>query len=156
MTREEAISIMSVIVHMLEPQYDTDRIEDAVEMAIKALEQESKLLQALEQEKGAYNALVKNIQCTDCISRQAAIRIAEQGQIQGYEWQFKELSALPSVKPQEPKTGHWVELPTHESQSGLPWYECSECNSERCIAVLRDFKYCPNCGAKMAESEVGE
>lgn len=50
-------------------------------------------------------------------------------------------------------TGHWIELPTHESQSGLPWYECSECNSERCIAVLRDFKYCPNCGAKMTESE---
>lgn len=40
MTREEAINIMNVIVHMLEPQYDTDRIEDAVEMAIKALEQE--------------------------------------------------------------------------------------------------------------------
>ena len=39
MTREEAISIMNVIVHMLEPQYDTDRIEDAVEMAIKALDQ---------------------------------------------------------------------------------------------------------------------
>jgi hypothetical protein len=38
MTREEAISIMNVIVHMLEPQYDTDRIEDAVETAIKALE----------------------------------------------------------------------------------------------------------------------
>ena len=41
MTREDAISIMNVIVHMLEPQYDTDRIEDAVEIAIKALEQES-------------------------------------------------------------------------------------------------------------------
>lgn len=40
----------------------------------------------------------------DCINRQAAIRIAEQGQIQGYEWQFKELIKLPSVKPQEPKT----------------------------------------------------
>ena len=40
MTRDEAISIMNVIVHMLEPQYDTDRIEEAVEMAIKALEQQ--------------------------------------------------------------------------------------------------------------------
>lgn len=38
MTIDEAISIMNVIVHMLEPQYDTDRIEDAVDMAIKALE----------------------------------------------------------------------------------------------------------------------
>lgn len=40
MTREDAISIMNVIVHMLEPQYDTGRIEDAVEMAIDALKQE--------------------------------------------------------------------------------------------------------------------
>lgn len=40
MTREEAISIMNVIIHMLEPQYDNDRVEEAVDMAIKALEQE--------------------------------------------------------------------------------------------------------------------
>ena len=44
MTREEAISIMNVIVHMLEPQYDTDRIEDAVDMAIKALEQNERMV----------------------------------------------------------------------------------------------------------------
>ena len=143
MTREEAISIMSVIVHMLEPQYDTDRIEDAVEMAIKALS---------EQEP-----------CEDAISRQAAIDGADviiARDTSGNNDVVKAMTAwksyvegLPSVNPQEPKTGYWVELPTHESQSGLPWYECSECNSERCIAVLRDFKYCPNCGAKMAESE---
>ena len=35
----------------------------------------------------------------DCISRAEAIRIAEQGQIQGYEWQFKKLCNLPSVTP---------------------------------------------------------
>lgn len=40
MTIDESISIMNVIVHMLEPQYDTDRIEEAVEMAIKALKQQ--------------------------------------------------------------------------------------------------------------------
>ena len=40
MTREEAINIMNVIIHMLEPQYDNDRVEEAVDMAIKALEQE--------------------------------------------------------------------------------------------------------------------
>ena len=39
MTREDAISILNVIVHMLESKYDTDRVEDAVDMAIKALEQ---------------------------------------------------------------------------------------------------------------------
>jgi uncharacterized OB-fold protein len=42
MTSEEAINIMKVIVHMLEEKYDTDRVEDAVDMAIKALEQEPK------------------------------------------------------------------------------------------------------------------
>ncbi len=40
MTREDAISILNVIVHMLEPKYDTDRVEEAFDMAFKALEQE--------------------------------------------------------------------------------------------------------------------
>jgi hypothetical protein len=35
----------------------------------------------------------------DCISREEAIRVAEQGQIQGYEWEFKKLCNLPSVTP---------------------------------------------------------
>lgn len=35
--------------------------------------------------------------CEDAISREDAIRLAEQGQIQGYEWQFKKLCNLPSV-----------------------------------------------------------
>ena len=33
----------------------------------------------------------------DCIDREEAIRIAEQGQIQGFEWQFKKLCDLPPV-----------------------------------------------------------
>ena len=52
MTREEAINIMKVIVHMLEEKYDTDRVEDAVDMAIEALSIEP---------------------CEDCISRKEAI-----------------------------------------------------------------------------------
>ena len=47
MSREEAISIMNVIVHMLEPQYDTDRIEDALEMAIQSLTAISELSKSL-------------------------------------------------------------------------------------------------------------
>ena len=35
----------------------------------------------------------------DCISRQEAIRLAEQGQVQGFEWQIKKLMTLPSVAP---------------------------------------------------------
>lgn len=37
---------------------------------------------------------------TDLISRQDAIRLAEQGQIQGFEWQFKKLCTLPSAEPE--------------------------------------------------------
>ena len=90
MTREEAISIMNVIVHMLEPQYDTDRIEDAVEMAIKALEQEPR---------------------EDAISRQAVldgidtyINKAQSTGTQDDFYSFAELvvKELPSVTPQEP------------------------------------------------------
>ena len=44
MTYEEAISIMNVIIYMLEPQYDTERVEDAVEMSIRAL----KMMQGIE------------------------------------------------------------------------------------------------------------
>ena len=39
--------------------------------------------------------------CEDAISRQAAIRLAEQGQVQGFEWQFKELVKLPSVSTEK-------------------------------------------------------
>ena len=39
----------------------------------------------------------------DLISRQDAIRLAEQGQIQGFEWQFKKLCELPSAEPERKK-----------------------------------------------------
>lgn len=48
-----------------------------------------------------YKRLKERELCEDAVSRQAVIRIAEQGQVQGYEWQFKELNKLPSVNPQE-------------------------------------------------------
>ncbi len=35
----------------------------------------------------------------DCIRREEVIRIAEQGQIQGFEWQIRKLCTLPSVTP---------------------------------------------------------
>ena len=35
----------------------------------------------------------------DCVSRQEVIRIAEQGQVQGFEWQIKKLMTLPPVTP---------------------------------------------------------
>lgn len=60
-----------------------------------------------DEKKSAITSLINGVPSIqpvmgDLISRQDAIRIAEQGQIQGYEWQFKQLTALPSV------TGKWI------------------------------------------------
>lgn len=46
----------------------------------------------------------------DIIYREDAIRLAKQGQIQGFEWQFKKLCELPSAQP-EWRIGEWIEKP---------------------------------------------
>lgn len=61
--------------------------------------------------------------CEDAISREEAIRVAEQGQIQGYEWQFKKLFDLPSVTP-------WSD-----------WIPVSEKLPEPLTAVLLTVRY---------------
>ena len=86
--------------------------------------------------------------CEDAISRQAAIRLAEQGQIQGFEWQFKKLCTLPPVTTQQ-KVGRWIE------SNGVGMFVCSVCNESfypmpTCMGKPL-MKYCPNCGTKMEE-----
>ena len=55
---------------------------------------------------------------------------------------------------QEPKTGHWIERIERDDwdDSEEVWYECNQCH----LVSERASNYCPNCGAKMAESEVQE
>ena len=62
---------------------------------------------------------------------------------------LKELmnKAVLTVTPQEPKTGHWIDI------NGI-YAECSNCNEE--IYITGDFKFCPNCGAKMVEPQESE
>lgn len=84
----------------------------------------------------------------DCISRQEAIRIAEQGQIQGYIWQFKKLCNLPPVEP-ERKTGKWICECDAEGE-GDNLYRCEKCNVRVAGRPPYDIpNYCPKCGAKM-------
>ena len=64
------------------------------------------------------------------------------------------IGELPSVNPQEPKTGHWIEVLDEEgfidgNPMKLYHYECSECRCED--ANLGTNNYCPNCGARMVE-----
>lgn len=88
---------------------------------------------------------------TDYIRREDAIRLAEQGQVQGFPWQFQMLVRLPPTDVVEVKHGEWMSVPEVWGSFDIQYY-CSECgkdaiinNSER--YVLSD--YCPHCGAIM-------
>ena len=96
--------------------------------------------------------------CEDTISRQAVLDIIEDKIKYGLaqldpdeiiaisQYYHMEVEKLPSVKPQEPKTGHWID---HNNGA----ISCSYCHTW----FNKDDRYsymnhCPNCGAKM-ESE---
>ena len=52
---------------------------------------------------------------------------------------------LPSVNPQEPKTGHWT-FTTHYARR---YRICPFCNVEREDDRSTRWNFCPNCGADM-------
>jgi len=56
------------------------------------------------------------------------------------------------TKSQEPKTGHWIDM-----TSGYAFNDkCSECGYIVHIQFINEYKYCPNCGAKMFEPQESE
>lgn len=67
------------------------------------------------------------------------------------------IEQLPFVKPQEPKTGHWM-IDEDSTDRFFATYECSCCKRAIIIphdamkAVYKDYPYC-HCGAKMQEGE---
>lgn len=123
MTKEEALKILDTIPTISEQV-------DALEMAIEALEQEP---------------------CEDAISRQAVIDSLHSKFADGFDsdrwWNSMSvlyaINKVPSVSTK--KTGRWEKLSVG--------YGCSECSLCTNIHGIRDFKYCPNCGAKMEVEE---
>ncbi|MBQ1294362.1 MAG: hypothetical protein IIY21_10010 [Clostridiales bacterium] len=63
-------------------------------------------------------------------------------------YQFIEMAI--KALSQEPKTGKWI---VHEKPHGIRYLECSYCNIWYLNEHLIRNSYCPNCGAKMQESE---
>ena len=127
MTLDDAINILKQYVDYDNPDVpDFYTMEEAIKVIIKALEQEP---------------------CEDAISRQAVMDCFKKWQpyMATRLWDFEqELSALPSVQPQEPKTGHWID---NKARTNL-------CNCSECGALSKAYsKYCPNCGAKMKEGD---
>lgn len=108
----------------------------------------------------------KNDLGVDCISRKAAEDITWQDPSYTDPLNIltevrDKIRELPSVTPQEPKTGHWISHREHCENlglipSGLGAYKwCSNCD---CGIDVREwhrnhYNYCPNCGADMREVE---
>ena len=105
------------------------------------------LIEALEQQP-----------CEDCISRQAVLEGIAEWVADGYADSEADISYisslvthLPSVTPKG-KTGAWV--PIDEEPHEV--YECNACGWLLYDEDRTDFKYCPNCGAKMVEPQESE
>ena len=120
--------------------------------------------------------LLEQQSCDDAISRQDALRAfmyATNGERLPdyncdnypvtYDLRYikKTLRALPPVTPQ-PKTGHWIIKDSKEQGYDIggvkTWYiqiKCSECGFIKTAIEghTGQYHYCPNCGAKMQETE---
>lgn len=94
--------------------------------------------------------------CEDAISRQAVLDVTERELFKGDA--ISEIEKLPSVTPKQ-KVGHW-EWVQYDYNPKLGNWHCSEC---RCIVAecveaekrggIPLYKYCPQCGAKMEDTE---
>ena len=76
-----------------------------------------------------------------------------------------ELNELPSVNPQEPKMGHWIDKDGKEQGYDIAgiktWYiqiMCSECGFIKTAIEghTGQYHYCPNCGCRMFEPQESE
>ena len=151
MTREEAKEVF-LNRGFIDGIYDGDKWREACVVISKWLEQEP---------------TTKNDLGVDCISR-ADVKAKKIYSHERHEYvvPVAEIDWLPSVTPQEPKTGHWVE---EKVNGGGRRVFCSECGSAPPFeyvstgdvysasgyGVINKTKYCPNCGAKMQEVEDG-
>lgn len=114
-----------------------------------------------------YKRFLEQKTCEDDISRQAVLEMAyDMSEIDGEHFtkpwmvvDVEDIQKLPSVNPQEPKTGNW-EYVQYDYNPRLGNWHCSEC---RCVIVacvdkneksgIPLYKYCPNCGARMVEQQ---
>ena len=119
--------------------------------ARKMYQAAAKALEAAQPELGTNLAEVG----TECISRQAVIDLLKQMRKDGdmIPWEGKDVFArirkLPSAQPERRK-GKWH----RRFYPQIEMMVCSECQEEFSYDAetgIRDYNYCPNCGAKMEE-----
>lgn len=124
MTKEQSIKWLKDMLKNFDlPQ---EQYQIALEMAIKALEQEP---------------------CEDCISREQVFKC--------FTWTntkdevYRRIQELPPVTPQ-PKMGRW-EYVQYDNNPNIGNWHCSECRGicTEMHSIEDAYNYCPNCGAKM-------
>ena len=127
MTREEAIHRLKNAA-WLGTNDERNKTEEAVDMAISALEQEP---------------------CEDAISRSTAktrIYLKYVNRLDICKAMFKILDGVPSVQPS--RKGHWI-----KSDLANEKFNCSVCGGACWYydyqGTVAKSKFCPNCGAKM-------
>ena len=119
MTREENLHWLNQEIQTWENECQSKHpIKEALYAARKALEQEP---------------------CEDAVSRTEVLNLVRFNAFH-VKSQIKAIENMPSVTPQEPIKGHWIE---HPHECGINWeysmYECSD--------------FCPNCGVYMREKQ---
>ena len=136
---------------MLEEKYDTDRVEDAVEMAIQALSQEP--CDAISRESVDRILRDMGVHCAYDMpsfwaNKGKDYKVIPTKWHKGYQQAVadfdKRIRELPSVTQ---KSGKWIE---HEIKDTCRWLTCSNCGYEW---INRKENYCPNCGARMESEE---
>ena len=98
--------------------------------------------------------LVKDL-VKDAISRQAVIeRLKKEDKIlytpTGLNYLIRAIQELPSVKPQESKTGHWIVHP----KGIYAHLVCDKCLT--CAPYDCKTNYCHNCGCRMVKTQESE
>ena len=168
MTREEALQILDTIPTIGEQV-------DALELAIKALEQElrdcktyihsykGKCAGTEECHECMWESKYEQEPCDDCISfPKGTLKKRGKGYVAyNYAWlkenwqtELKAIGIEPSIQP-KPKTGHWIAQDIHNCHTD---FRCSECGYIHSFMHLygkptADYTYCPKCGAKMLPTD---
>ncbi len=176
MTDEKCKQILYNLRFVVEKEYYSDDVEEALDRAIKALEAQTCIedyptcteCEHYDSEKHYCPRFCQVIRDTlaeaqpyeDCISRKAVIELI--GEDYG-KWLPYAIMELPSVQP---KKGKWIEdaenfyKAVNDKGGGVnentPYFvddiACSKCLSKFSVIdnETERWKYCPNCGAEMS------
>lgn len=157
MTRAEAIEILKKLIEAMQGHVTVlptpERIA-AIRLAIASLETDEAY--QLEYEKPT----TKNDLGVDCVSRVDVLNnLANIAKVKAKSDAQKSLMGrcmfmverMPSVTPQEPKTGHW--------EYGYAFADGNYCKCSECKEIIKciyPMHYCPNCGCRMVEPQKSE